>query len=142
MPTHKKQEPSQRALQFSFFVGLSLIVLATVHNVGFDGMTQAERLTLPSFLADNYAKYGKLGVTMFLVVLGLGIMILGLTLQSLWGRSRRRGGWVAPEHLAPSPPWNGADNAPAQAGRVVLATQKYMEWNEHAGMQRWETPEG
>lgn len=142
MPAHKKKEPSQRALQFAFFVGLGLIVLATVHNVGFDGMTQAERLTLPAFLADNYSKYGKTGVTLFLVALGLGVMITGLLLQSLWGRSQRRGGWVTPEHLAPTPTWTGGEQNPAQAGRVVLATQKYLEWNEHAGMRRYEATEG
>jgi hypothetical protein len=128
-------------LQCSFLIGLTLIVLATVHNVGFDGMSKAERLTLPSYLAETYDKTGKTGVTVFFVTLGMLVILTGFLLRHLWNRSHKKGGWVAPDHLAPSPVWSAKDSTTAPVGRVVLDTQKYMEWNEHSSMRRWETAE-
>jgi hypothetical protein len=138
MSPKKKPDPGHRAVQCSFLVGLALIVLATVHNVGFDGMSQAERLTLPSFLADTYERTGKTGVTMFLVSLGMMIILTGFVIRYLCGRSLRRGGWVAPDHLAPNPAWGGSNQSSTSLGRVELATQKYLEWDQHSSMQRWE----
>jgi hypothetical protein len=127
MPSAKQPNPGHRAVQGSFLVGLALIVFATVHNVGFDGMTKAERLTLPSYLADSYAKYGKLGVTLFFVALGIVVMLTGLLIQYLCTPRQRTDGWVAPKGLAPNPAWRGSDQNGGPIGRVVLDTQKYLD---------------
>jgi hypothetical protein len=125
MSVKKRQESGTLAGQGAFFVGLALIILATVHNVGFDGMNQVGRLSLPSFLAETYAATGKLGVTLFLVGLGVGVMLLGLLIDYL-STPRRAKGWQAPEHLAPSPNWSSTGSS-STLGSVQLDTQKYLD---------------
>src|SRR5687767_14553716 len=80
------QGPAARAGQLAFFAGLALIALATVHNIAFDGMNQANRMTLPSYLAETYDHYGKLGVTLGIVILGLIVMLCGFLFQWVDGR--------------------------------------------------------
>jgi hypothetical protein len=140
MSAERVPVPGQRIAQISFFAGMALIILATIHNVGFDGMTQADRLTLPSFLAETYARSGKFGVTVFLVSLGLTIMTTGLLIRHLCSRWRRQGGWVAPEHLAPTPQWSNSSTS-APVGSVVLDTQKYLDRDRKA-WERWRTAGG
>ena len=136
--TNTKRDPGHRAVQAAFFVGLCLIGLATVHNVVFEGMTTADRLTMPAFLADTYAKTGKLGVTLFLVSLGLLVIACGFLVRHSYGSGKKRGGWMAPDRLAPNPAWGESASA---VGRVELATSKYMQWSQQAGMMRYEAAE-
>lgn len=126
MSVKKRPDPGHWAVQGAFLVGLALIVLATIHNVGFDGMTQAERLTLPAYLAT----YGKFGVTLLLVALGVGVILLGFLIQYLCGSSGRGATWSAPRHLRPSPSWAADGSNGSTVGRVQLATQKYLDRDE------------
>ena len=137
--TARKRDPGHRAVQAAFFAGLCLIGLATVHNVTFESMTTADRVTLPAFLADTYAKTGKLGVTLFLVSSGLLVIACGFLVRHAYGRGKKSGGWVAPDRLAPNPSWG---ESAAAVGRVELATQKYLQWSQQASMMRYEGEEG
>jgi hypothetical protein len=139
--SNPQRDPGHRAVQASFFAGLCLIGLATVHNVGFEGMNTADRMTLPTFLANTYAKTGKLGVTVFLVSSGLLVMASGFLVRCAYAAPKRTSTWAAPERLVPNPSWN-TDSAASINGRVELATQKYLRWPQQTDMTPYETAQG
>lgn len=140
MSADKARDPGARLQQVSFFVGLALIGLATIQNIGYDGLSQADRLTLPQYVADTYDRYGKGGVTTFFVSLGLTVIVAGFVTRMVAGRYVRRGGWVAGREPSRQP-WSKSADAQEQHGSVSLNTQKYMGWSQRTVAQRWETAE-
>jgi len=140
MASSKPRDLGHRAITLAYLVGLALISLATIHNVGFDGMTQADRVTLPAFMADSYAKTGKTGVTLFFVTFGLVVILTGHLVRYLCSPRPKAEALAELSRFAPSGMWSSEDNQ-AIAGRVELQTQKYLSWSGRTDPTRWEVAE-
>lgn len=113
---------------FACACGITVIASASALNVIHDLAAEAKE-TLPSFVAASYEFWGKTGVTLFLTVVGLGMLLLGFAVP-------RRRDQTAPEKVAVPPrvAYFGPATASVgeigeihtRAGVVTLQTAKYL----------------
>jgi hypothetical protein len=102
-------------------VGLGLITLATVVNFALAGMTQDELDAMPAALLVPYQIGGRLGVTLILVALGLGVMVGGHAYQRWQSRRNRPDPWGEQLQV-----YSSLANVPSRGSSIRLETAKYL----------------
>jgi hypothetical protein len=113
----------------AFFVGISLIVSATVLNVAYDGMTLRDQGRL-TWLMPLYTLTDQFGVTLVLVVAGLLVIVAGIVIRALCQPRRVNCDEEMLVNATPSGAvaYKATPRKPGKPTRaqVVLSTAKYM----------------
>jgi hypothetical protein len=111
---------------FGCCCGLTLILAATVLNLISDWLLGGGAGPVPSFVWAMYASFGKLGITLLLVVIGLAFIALGRTFSSSEDPNAQTASPLARRPLFYFPT-DDPPEGPLPNGTVVLRTRKYLK---------------
>ena len=117
----------------TFWIAMGFILTAPLMNLGYDRMSKT-RLSgdgseiLPSFLVTLYNMGGKMGVTLFLIAIGVMILIFGQVWQRLKWRSVEA--FDSTGDQVPYALRDSSTEEPAEVtttpGHMALQTRKYL----------------
>jgi hypothetical protein len=140
----KTDRPRSWAGYGAFYIGMGMILSASVLNVAHDRLEGLGARSLPGFLADMYELSGKSGVTITFVTIGLSIILLGFALprRNQKSSSAKRTGAVTPTAVPLFTSTEDGEEGPEVAGgKVVLRTRKFLSPNSGlSGVTGWEPP--